>query len=125
GTDFDRSGKIRVIKTETANPAELLDTLFFGRLTQAEQQLYVGSIVRSIMGTHFLTDAGIRSRGLAGHKLISFWDYHGSYVTWPKETYDIAKGLRRQGFHKLSTELENRLINMTKAFKSYPEFLYV
>src|SRR5690606_14054105 len=54
-----------------------------------------------------------------------YWDYHGSYVSWPKETYDIAKGLRRQGFPKLAKQLENRLLNVTLRSRSYPEFVYV
>jgi glycogen debranching enzyme len=77
------------------------------------------------MGSDFLTDAGVRSRALSQANLIKIWDYHGSYTTWPKETYDIAKGLRRQGFGRLAIELENRLVNVVRALKAYPEFIYV
>lgn len=125
GTDFSRTGKLRIIKTETANPAELLDSRFFDGLPEQEKEKYICGIARNIMGTYFLTDAGIRSRGLNGRNLVPFWDYHGSYTTWPKETYDIAKGFRRQGFKKLAVELENRLLNSVRAYRSYPEFLYV
>jgi glycogen debranching enzyme len=62
---------------------------------------------------------------LSESHLIKFWDYHGSYVSWPKESYDIAKGLRKQGFTKLATEVENRIVNVVKAMRAYPEFLYV
>jgi glycogen debranching enzyme len=125
GTDFDQKGKLRVIKTETANPAELLDSMIFDDLPEEEKKKYLCGIAKNIMGAHFLTDAGIRSRGLNERNLVPFWDYHGSYTTWPKETYDIAKGLRRQGFDRLALELENRLLNVVRALKSYPEFLYV
>jgi glycogen debranching enzyme len=125
GTDYDEHKNLRVITTVTANPAELLDSTFFASLQDSDRQKYVSGLVREIMGTDFLTDAGIRSRALSEAKLINFWDYHGSYVTWPKETYDIAKGLRRQGFPALARELENRLLNVIKATKSYPEFIYV
>ncbi len=125
GTDFDEKGHLRKIRTETANPAGLLDTSFFDSFDLKKKRKYVSGIARSIMGTHFLTDAGIRSRGLAAANLVPFWDYHGSYSSWPKETYDIAKGLRRQGFPLLARELENRLLNIVKAFKSYPEFIFV
>src|SRR5262249_47821662 len=57
--------------------------------------------------------------------LIPFWDYHGSYVSWPKETYDVAKGLKRQGFPGLAKQLENRLLNVIRKSHGYPEFLYV
>jgi glycogen debranching enzyme len=77
------------------------------------------------MSDEFLTDAGIRSRALSESKLIKFWDYHGSFVSWPKETYDIAKGLYKHGFAKLAAELENRIVNVVRAMRAYPEFVYV
>jgi glycogen debranching enzyme len=125
GTDFDQNGRLRIIKTKAANPAALLDSHFFDTLPEQDSIKYISSIVADIMSEDFLTDAGIRSRALSAGHLIKFWDYHGSYVSWPKETYDIAKGLRRQGFGKLATELENRLVNVVKAMRAYPEFFYV
>ena len=125
GTDYDDKLNLRIIKTVTANPAELMDSMIFDNLPQAEKQMYISGIVREILGTDFLTDAGIRSRGLSEAKLVDFWDYHGSYVTWPKETYDVAKGLRRQGLPALARELENRLLNVVRATNAYAEFVYV
>jgi glycogen debranching enzyme len=125
GVDFSDEGILRPIKTMCANPADILDSTFFDRLLASEQQMYVSAIVRKIMSDDFLTDAGIRSRALSEAHLIPFWDYHGSFVSWPKETYDIAKGLRRQGFHRLANELEDRLLNLVKAMRAYPEFVYV
>jgi glycogen debranching enzyme len=125
GTDYDEDGKLRVIKTLTANPAEILDSNFFDELPSKEKTKYVSAIVRTIMSYEFLTDAGIRSRALSEAGLVAFWDYHGSYTTWPKETYDVAKGLKRQGLPRLAYELENRLLNVTRAMKSFPEFFYV
>ncbi|MBX4201284.1 hypothetical protein KW803_00100 [Candidatus Saccharibacteria bacterium] len=125
GTDYDDELSLRIIKTTTANPAEMLDSLIFKNLPFEKKRKYISSIVREILGTDFLTDAGIRSRALSESKLVEFWDYHGSYVTWPKETYDVAKGLRRQGFPALARELENRLLNVVRATRAYPEFVYV
>lgn len=125
GTDFDDHNKLRVIRTTTANPAALLNSHLFDELPQSQKELYISGIVRNIMGTEFLTDAGIRSRGLSEANLIPFWDYHGSFVSWPKETSDIARGLRRQGFPALSKQLENRLLNVVRKSRGYPEFLYV
>lgn len=125
GIDFDQKGKLRVIKTTTANPASLLNSSFFDDLDTELKQKYVSGIVRNIMGTEFLTDAGIRSRALSEANLIPFWDYHGSFVSWPKETYDIAKGLNHQGLPELAKQLENRLLNVIRKSRAYPEFLYV
>jgi glycogen debranching enzyme len=125
GTDFDKNGKLRIIRTKTANPATLLDSRFFDQLPKEIKQHYVSSIVETIFGNDFITDAGVRSRSLSGSNLVPFWDYHGSYVSWPKETYDIAKGLRRQGFKQLGHQLENRLLNIYLKNRRYPEFVYV
>ncbi|MDB5185974.1 MAG: hypothetical protein JWL85_497 [Candidatus Saccharibacteria bacterium] len=125
GADYDAKGALRIIQTMTANPAALLDTMFFDQLPDEQRQEYVTAIIRTILSREFLTDAGIRSRALRESKLIGFWDYHGSFVTWPKETHDIAKGLRRQGFSQISRELENRLLNVIMKSGQYPEFIYV
>lgn len=125
GTDFDDSGKLRVIRTITANPAAMLDSRIFDKLPDASKEKYISGIIREINGTSFLTDAGFRSRSLSEAELIENWDYHGSFVTWPKETYDIAKGQRRQGFEALAREPENRLVNVVRASRSYSEFFYV
>ncbi len=125
GTDYDATDELRIISTETANPAALLDSAFFDDLPQKDRQKYVTAIANKIMSKDFLTAAGVRSRSLAAAQLINFWDYHGSYVSWPKETYDIAKGLRRQGLPKLADQLENRLLNIVLKTHEYPEFVYV
>lgn len=125
GTDYDAQGKLRIIHTPTANPASLLDTKIFDDLTEADRKKYVTAIAGKIMSKDFLTAAGIRSRSLAAANLVKIWDYHGSYVSWPKETYDIAKGLKRHGLPKLARQLENRLINIVLKSHEYPEFVYV
>lgn len=125
GTDYDDKNKLRIIRTTTANPASLLNSKFFDKLPAPILKKYVGGVVQNIMGTDFLTDAGVRSRALSEANLIPFWDYHGGYVSWPKETFDVAKGLRRQGFPQLAKQLENRLLNVVRKSRGYPEFLYV
>jgi len=125
GLDYNHKGKQRLITTTTANPASLLDTKIFDELKPEIKQKYITAIVEKIMGHEFLTDAGIRSRALSESHLVGHWDYHGSYCSWPKETYDIAKGLRRHGFVRLARQLENRLINICLKLRAYPEFVYV
>ncbi len=125
GADHSKEGTLRIIETMAANPAALLDSMFFDFLEEKKRQKYISGIVVNIMGQDFLTDAGIRSRALRESRLIDFWDYHGSFTSWPKETYDIAKGLKRQGFPKLAAELENRLVNLVRKSRSYPEFVYI
>jgi glycogen debranching enzyme len=125
GYDYDDKGKLRLITTKTANPAALLDTGIFDDLEEAEKKRFIKALIENITSSDFLTDAGIRSRALSEAKLVNHWDYHGSYVSWPKETYDIAKGLRRQGFPKLARQFENRILNVCLKYRAYPEFVYV
>lgn len=125
GADYDDDGNIRVITTATSNPASLLDTGLFDDISEEDRRMYVSSVVARIMSANFLTNAGIRSRSLTASHVVPFWDYHGSYVSWPKETYDIAKGLHRQGFPRLAVQLENRLLNLVRKTHDYPEFVYV
>lgn len=125
GVDHDDDGKMRIINTETANPASLLDSYFFDELPEKTRRHYIACITRHIMGSDFLTDAGVRSRSLKEKNIIKFWDYHGTFTSWPKETYDVAKGLRRQGFPLLAEQLENRILNVVRKGRNYPEFVYV
>jgi glycogen debranching enzyme len=125
GIDYTESNKLRQIKTMCANAAELLDTGIFDALTEDERRQYIEAIVRTMFSQDFLTDAGIRSRALRESRLVPFWDYHGSFTTWPKETHDIARGLMRQGFPRLAEQLENRLLNAVMKSGRYPEFFYV
>lgn len=125
GLDVAMSGTSRMIKTITANPAALLDTMIFDDLPEDEYKKYVCAIARTIVSPEFLTDAGIRSRALSQADVCQFWDYHGSLVTWPKETFDIAKGMRRHGMPRIAKQLENRLKNVIRRAGDYPEFIYV
>ncbi|HVX58829.1 MAG TPA: hypothetical protein VG964_03825, partial [Candidatus Saccharimonadales bacterium] len=125
GISYDDKNNHHLLDTITANPAEMLDSTFFDLLDEEDYQKYISAIVEMIMGEDFLTDAGIRSRALREASLVDMWDYHGSFTSWPKETYDIAKGLRRHGFPRLAEELENRLINAIRAAGSFPEFFYI
>lgn len=125
GVDQDETGQLRRLETKAANVACLLDSRFFDTLPEEDRRLYVSSIVHTITGPDFLTDAGIRSRALSDAKLVPFWDYHGSHVTWPKETYDIIRGLRRQGFSSLALQVQNRMLNAVHKSDAFPEFIYV
>jgi glycogen debranching enzyme len=125
GLDYTENNEERVIKTLTANQGALLDSGFFDNLDPNISRIYITAIVRTIMSQDFLTDAGIRSRALKEAALVNHWDYHGSFVTWSKESYDIAKGLRRHGFPLLSKQIENRILNVCLRYKAYPEFVYV
>jgi glycogen debranching enzyme len=123
--DRGRDGAVRQVQTLTSNPAELLDTALFDTLPAKERYKFVGAIVGMVYSDEFLTDVGVRCRALRHIDLIDFADYHGSWAVWAKATYDIAKGLRRQGFGKLAEQLEQRILNATRLSGWHYEFWYV
>lgn len=124
GLDRDESWQTRQIRTIASNGAALLDSKLLLDLSEDARQEYVTPIARMIMSPDFLTDVGIRTRALRHVDLIDFADYHGAQVSWPKETYDIAKGLRRHGYDAAALELENRLLAAVQKSGEFYEFYY-
>lgn len=124
---IDRSihGRYQIIKTLTSDQTELLNTTIFDTLSQEDYQKYVSGIVINVYSHQFLTDVGIRSRSLSYDHLVDFWDYHGTRTVWIKATYDFAKGLEKQGFYELSTQLKIRILNGVRIAGSFAELFYV
>ncbi len=125
GLDRDEFGNRRQIRTLTSNAGLLLESRLLQGMPASETAHYVEAVARKLCGPEFLTDAGIRSRSIDHKDLLPFVDYHGSYTVWPKETYDIAKGLRNFGYHHLADQLENRIIRSVEASGDFYEFFYV
>lgn len=123
GIDRDARGAPRQVRSVASNGALLMDTALFDGLPDAER--YLRGTVARICGPEFLTDAGVRCRSLAEDGLIDFQDYHGTWAAWPKEGYDVAKGLLRQGFPRLAEQVHARLLNGVNLAGEHAEFLYV
>jgi glycogen debranching enzyme len=123
GIDRDTEGRPRWIETIASNGALVLDTRLLDGLPDAED--YVGGLARRIGSSDFVTDAGIRCRPLSEDGLIDFQDYHGTWAVWTKETFEVVRGLHRQGLHGLARQLANRILNGVNAAGANVEFLYV
>lgn len=123
GIDRDLLGRTTQIDSIASNGALLLDTSLFDALPDAER--YLQGVVERICGPEFLTEVGIRCRSLTDDGLVDFQDYHGTWAVWLKEGYDIAKGLRRQGFPRLADQVCIRLLNGVVVARKHVEFLYV
>lgn len=119
------TGAVRQIRTITSNPAALLDSGIFDRMPGSERERVVGAIVRRIYGDEFLTPVGVRCTSLRHQDMLDYAAYQSSHTVWHKETYDIAKGLRDQGFPNLAGDLETRLLNAINLTAAATEFLYV
>jgi len=123
GLDRDALGRPRWIDSSASNGALVLDTRLFDDLQGAEG--YVEGLVGRICSADFVTEVGIRCRSRTERDLVAFQDYHGAWAVWPKETFEVARGLRRQGLHRLSRQLGDRLLNAVNVAGANVEFLYV
>jgi glycogen debranching enzyme len=123
GLDRDGDGRTRWIESIASNGALLLDTALFDGLPAAD--LYVAGLVRRICSPEFMTEVGIRCRSLSERGVVDFQDYHGDWTVWMKETFDVARGLERQGLPGLARQLGIRLLNAVNVAGAHVEFLYV
>ncbi|HZU14037.1 MAG TPA: hypothetical protein VFB58_14440 [Chloroflexota bacterium] len=119
------TGDVRQVKTITSNPGALLDSGLFDRLPLDRRRSAVGAIVERLYSDEFVTSAGIRCTSVAHAHLLNYTAYQSSETVWHKETYDVARGFRRQGFPRLASDLETRLLNAVNVTGDATEFLYV
>jgi len=125
GLDQDERGNLRRLNTIQSNPGWMLNSDFFDRFSETARQKYMTGIILRLFSDNMLTDAGIRCRSKKYMHDRNFHTYHGSWVTWPVDSYMIAKGLRRQGFPRLADQIEARFINAVNAAKNNYEFFIV
>jgi glycogen debranching enzyme len=123
GLDRDGAGRARWIESIASNGALLLDTALFDGLPAAEA--YVAGLVRRICSPEFMTEVGIRCRSVSEVGLVDFQDYHGEWTVWMKETFDVARGVERQGLPRLARQIGIRLLNAVNTAGAHVEFLYV
>lgn len=123
--DKDHDGHPRRNTIEQSDPGWMLHTKIFDNLSASERKKYITGIITTLFSNKFLTDAGIRTRSVIYAKTLDVVDYHGSLVTWPIDTYMIAKGLRKQGFPKLAEQLEIRILNAINTSGDFYEFFFV
>jgi glycogen debranching enzyme len=119
-----RTGLARQMRLVSSNAGALLDSGIFDTVSTSHRQLFVSSVVDKIYNCDFLTPVGVRTSSLVHAAIPGYAAYQGSHTVWHKETYDIAKGMRRQGYPRLAADLENRLLNAVNV-AGPREFLYV
>lgn len=111
GMDKSKRGHFKQLKTIQSNAAWMLNTNFFDKLNEDLREKYLTGIIQRLFSPEFLTDAGIRCRSKRYIYDRSFQDYHGSWVSWPVESFMFSQGLRRQGFYQLADQIEARITN--------------
>jgi glycogen debranching enzyme len=120
GTDRDEKGKLRVMKIRTSNMGHLLNS----RLLDGRKQdviHYKKAIVKQLFSADMLSASGIRTLAKGDGRYRPGSYQNGS--VWPWDNYWISLGLRRQGYHELADDLEDRLLNIVDTLRIYPEFV--
>ncbi len=125
GLDRGEDGQTRRIETLTSNGALILDSDIFSQLAANQKQSIIEGVTAMIVSKEFMTTAGIRSRALSNKQMPGFVDYHGSYTVWPKETFAIARGMRRNGNSQLAGQLESQILDSVRHAGEFYEFFYV
>lgn len=125
GLDRADDGAARQIQTLNSNAGVLLDSRLLMDLPDNKRRPKVEPVVRTLLSDEFLTPAGLRIRAKRHLSLVDFADYHGAEVTWPKQTYDIAKGLRRHGYSVLADLLEASILHAVSEAGEFYEFFFV
>jgi len=123
--DRDRGGSPRVVKTRSSEAGVLMASKLLDALDPEIRREMRISVASALFGPEFLTNVGIRCRSLEHQAAVPFADYHGSWASWPKDTYDAAKGLARQGFQALACALEDRVLNAVARAGQHFELFYV
>lgn len=123
--DMDEDHQPRQLASITSDPGALLDSQLIHDLPERDALSYIQAITRMIYSPELLTGIGVRCRSIRYWHLLNFIDYHGPNTVWPKETFDIAKGLRRAGLHHLAADLERRLTASLEQAGEFYEFFYV
>ncbi len=125
GLDRDETMGRRQIKTLTSNPGLLLRSGLLRDLEPSVRQKFANSLAVMLTSPEFISDGGIRCRSLRHKAYPGFPDYHGSFTTWPKETYEIAKGLHSHGFVEQAQELDDKVLQAVAESGDFYEFFYV
>ncbi len=123
GLDRDSAGKTRQIATITSNAGQLLRSDMWATIDNSK--FYTDPIVAKLMSPDFLTDAGLRSRSLEHVGLVDFSDYHGSQVTWPRDTFTVARGMAKLGYAHEAKKLQDAVLHAVSVSGEFYEFFMV
>jgi len=120
GSDRAKDGSLRILKIRTSNMGHLLGS----RLLDSDDSVTKTmreSIVRQLASPELLSPSGIRT--LATDEVrFRPGSYHNGSV-WPWDNYFIIKGLERQHYSRLASNLADRLLSTVDTTGRFPEFV--
>jgi glycogen debranching enzyme len=120
GCDRDEFGRIRAMKIRKAIPFFLLNSELFSQKNDRMKKI-IEQCAQAIFSPDFLALGGVRSLAASEPRFMPGAYHNGN--SWPMQTFQISKGLRKQGFEDLAQDLENRIVKAVEYLKIYPEFV--
>jgi glycogen debranching enzyme len=118
-----KTGHRRQVATLNANGALVLDSNLLTDLPASVRKPYVTGVAAMVASADFWTPAGVRTRALRHAGIIAYTDMYGSRTVWPKQTYDIAKGLRHCGRPAKAAKLEDAMLQAVQEAGDFYQFL--
>jgi len=110
---------------ESSDAGAFLDSRCLEVLSAKASAERVEAVARSVFSDRLHTVAGVRCRSATATDLVRYADYHGSWMSWPKETFDTAKGLRAWGMPSLARHLEIEILDAVNAAGELFEFFAI
>jgi len=120
GTDRDKNGTLRQLKVRTSNMGHVLNS----RLLEGDDPKLVhmrSCVIKQILSPEMLNISGIRT--LASDEVRFRPGAYQNGSVWLWDTHHIAKGLRRLGYRTEANDLDQRLLNVVKQTKMFPEYV--
>lgn len=120
GADRHDNSALRVCDVRASNMGHLLNSrLLDGDDPEIKQQKEM--LVQCLMSPALLTKSGIRTLGSEENRFRPNSYHNGSVWLW--DTYAISLGLLRQGYTREAHDLWQRILNVIKITKRFPEFV--
>lgn len=120
GTDRDEQGALRQLKIRTSNMGHVINS----RILKGDEPNVVAmreAVVRQLFTPEMQNTSGIRT--LASDEVrFRPGAYHNGSV-WLWDTHYIAKGLRRLGYTDQANQLDDKLLNVARTTKIFPEYV--
>jgi glycogen debranching enzyme len=121
GTDRDEHGRIRIMKVRKATPFFVLNSRIFADKSNENSRLILEACARTIFSPALSCAAGVRSLAVGEARFMPGAYHNGN--SWLMQTFQIAEGLREQGYHALAEELDKRIVSAVEQSKLYPEYV--
>ncbi len=121
GADRDQQGYVRPLKVLKAIPFFLLNSRLFDNKQDETNRRMVDECVTTLFTPALLCAGGIRSLALGQPRFMPGAYHNGS--SWLMQTFQIAQGLRRQGYATLAENLDRRVVRAVEETNLYPEYV--